>query len=190
LIVDNRMPANERVFFFGFDLMGITHIHLQLGVRNFVIRDYERTDKHVYTYNNTLCKKGIIKMAAVRHFKFIYKKFTVIRTALTNSKKTKGVIIMITARVIRCYHMFSDCFGAAMSLRPTIFSQICVHLLLFRNHAQSCCKSAYVTAMFSIYTRSCQHAFVTHRDIWTSRHVSGKFQCLQLAAADPLSTLF
>jgi len=54
--------------------------------------------------------------------------------------------------------MFSDCFGATLSLRPTIFYQICVHLLLFRNHAQSCCKSAYVTAMFSIYTRSCQHS--------------------------------
>jgi hypothetical protein len=75
------MPVNERIYF-GFDLVGITDINLQLRVRNFVIKHYERTDKHVYTYN-IVCKKGINKMAAVRHFKFISNKFQV---ALTNSK--------------------------------------------------------------------------------------------------------
>jgi len=64
--------------------MGITHINLQLGVRNFVIRHYERTDKHVHTYNNTVCKKGITKTVAVRHLKFITNKFKVVITALTN----------------------------------------------------------------------------------------------------------
>ena len=60
-------------FFFGFDLIGINNTHLQLGVRYFVIKDYESTEKHVYTYNNTFCKKGFTKIAAVRRFKFVYK---------------------------------------------------------------------------------------------------------------------
>lgn len=78
--IDNRIPANERVrFCFGF--IGITNTNLKLGVRNFVIRHYERTDKHVCTYNNTVCKKGITKMAAVRHFKFISNTFKVVITA-------------------------------------------------------------------------------------------------------------
>jgi len=79
------MPINERVYF-GFDLMGITNKNLQLGVRNFVVNDYERTDKHVYTYNNSVCKKGITKMEAVRYFMFIYKKFKMVITALSNSE--------------------------------------------------------------------------------------------------------
>jgi hypothetical protein len=49
-------PVNERVYF-GFDLVGITNINLQLGVRNFAVIHYERTDKHAYAYNNTVCKK-------------------------------------------------------------------------------------------------------------------------------------
>ena len=85
LNVGNRMPVNERVYF-GFDLVGITNINLQLRVRNFVTRRYERTDKYAYTYNNIVCRKGITKMAAVRHFKFISNKFKVVITALTNSK--------------------------------------------------------------------------------------------------------
>lgn len=72
--VGNMMPVNEKAYF-GFDLVGITNINLQLGVGYFVVRHYEGTDKHVYTYNNTVCKKGITKMAAVHHFKFISNKF-------------------------------------------------------------------------------------------------------------------
>jgi hypothetical protein len=86
LNVDNRVPINERVYF-SFDLMGITNTNLQLGVRNFVIRHYELIAKHVYTYNNTVCKKGITKMAGVLQFKFISNKFKVVITAFTNSKK-------------------------------------------------------------------------------------------------------
>jgi hypothetical protein len=86
LNIGNRIPVNERVYF-GFDLVGMTNINLKLGVRNVVIRHYERTDKHVYTYNNNVYKKGITKMAAVRHFKFISNQFKVVITALINSKK-------------------------------------------------------------------------------------------------------